>query len=92
MHVEEVYQLDRAGVFEPDAAQSSPEYARAKVLVRHQITRAAALLRDLAYTAWVRSGETVTFSPADNPILQTNPGYNPATGSAPAPRRSKGQK
>jgi len=90
-HVEEVYQLDQAGVFEPDATQSSPEYARAKVLVRQQITRAAALLRDLAYTAWVRSGEAVTFSPADNPILQTNPAYNPATGSAPAPRRSKSQ-
>jgi hypothetical protein len=90
-HVEEVYQLDRAGVFEPDASRSSPEYAKAKTLVRQQITRAAALLRDLAYTAWVRSGETVTFNPADNPILQTNPRYNPATGSAPAPRPSKGK-
>jgi hypothetical protein len=88
-HVEEVYQLDKAGVFEPEASPSSPEYAKATALVRQQITRAAALLRDLAYTAWVVSGETVRFSPADNPILQTNPRYNPATGSAPAPRRSK---
>src|SRR5262245_430429 len=90
-HVEEVYQMDKAGVFEPGAPPSSPEYAKAKALVRRQITRAAALLRDLANTAWVRSGETVTFSPTDNPILQTNPRYNPATGSAPAPRRSTGE-
>jgi hypothetical protein len=90
-HVEEVYQLDKARVFEPDASPSSPNYVRAKALVRQQITRAAALLRDLACTAWVRSGETGTSSPADNPILQTNPRYNPATGSAPAPRRSTGE-
>src|SRR5215831_4870266 len=32
-HVEEVYQMDKAGVFEPDAAPSSPQYARAKALV-----------------------------------------------------------
>jgi hypothetical protein len=90
-HVEEVYQLDKDGAFEPGASQSSPPYARAQALVRQQITRAAALLRDLAYTAWVRSGETATLSPADNPVLQTNPRYNPATGSAPAPRRSQGR-
>ena len=59
----------------------------ARALVRRQITRAAALLRDLAQTAWVRSGERPTLTPADNPILQTHPQYNPATGSAPAQRR-----
>src|SRR5262249_39904695 len=53
-HVEEVYQMDKAGVFEPEASQSSPDYAKAKALVYRQMTRAAALLRDLAYTAWVR--------------------------------------
>jgi hypothetical protein len=85
-HVEEVYQLDKSGVFASDAAKASPDRARAEALVRRQITRAAALLRDLAYTAWIRSGEQRVFSAADNPILQTNPRYNPATGSAPAPR------
>ena len=90
-HVEEVYRLDKAGIFEPDASTSSPEYAQARTLVRQQIMRAATLLRDLAYTAWIRSDENVTRSPADNPILPTNPRYNPATGSAPAPRRSTGQ-
>jgi hypothetical protein len=90
-HVEEVYQLDKDGVFEAEASPSSAQYAKAQALVRQQIARAAALLRDLAYTAWVRSGETAAVSPADNPTLQTNPRYNPATGSAPAPRRSEGR-
>jgi len=90
-HVEEIYQLDKDGVFATGASPSSSGYAKAQALVRQQITRAAALLRDLAYTAWVRSSEAATLSPADNPILQTNPRYNPATGSAPAPRLSKGR-
>ena len=79
--VERVYQLDQSGAL----ADASNQEARA--LVRRQITRAAALLRDLAQTAWVRSGERPTLTSADNPILQTHPQYNPATGSAPAPRR-----
>jgi hypothetical protein len=78
--VEEVYQLDKSG------ALADAQNAQARRLVLRQITRAAAMLRDLAHTAWVRSGETPTFTPADNPILQTHPHYNPATGSAPAPR------
>jgi hypothetical protein len=85
-HVDEVYQLDKIGVFAPDAPQASAERAGAEALVRRQITRAAALLRDLAYTAWIRSAEPRVFSAVDNPILPTNPRYNPATGSAPAPR------
>lgn len=36
----------------------------------------------------VRSGERMTFTPTDNPTLRTHPQYNPATGSAPAPRRT----
>ena len=80
-HVEQVYQLDKSGAL-ADAAN-----ADARALVVRQIARAAALLRDLAYTAWARSAETPTFSPSNNPLLQTNPHYNPATGSAPAARR-----
>lgn len=91
-HVEHVYRLDMTGVLttaitaESSADAKSAE-ADARALVRRQLTRAAALLRDLAYTAWIRSGETMSFNRADNPILQTHPQYNPATGSAPAPRR-----
>lgn len=82
-HVEAVYQLDKSGAL-TDAGNSD-----ARTLVRRQIARGAALLRDLAHTAWIRSGEAVTFSAADNPIVPTHPNYNPATGSAPAARRPK---
>lgn len=80
--VEKVYQLDASGALE-DAAN-----AEARALVRRQMTRAAALLRDLAQTAWVRSGERPQMTPADNPIVPSHPHYNPATGTAPAPRWS----
>ncbi len=80
--VEKVYQLDASGAL-ADAAN-----ADARALVHRQITRAATLLRDLAQTAWVRSGERLVFSPADNPVVGSHPHYNPATGSAPAPRRT----
>ena len=80
-----MYQLDKSGAL-ADAAN-----ADARALVVRQIARGAALLRDLAYTAWVRSAEAPKFSPSDNPILQTHPHYNPATGSAPAPRRPSGR-
>jgi hypothetical protein len=81
-HVEKVYQLDAAGAFD-DAGN-----ADARALVRRQIIRAAALLRDLAHTAWIRSGERPQLTPGDNPVSPTHPHYNPATGSAPAPRRA----
>jgi hypothetical protein len=44
----------------------------------------AALLRDLAHTAWVRSGEPPVMDPGGNPIVPANPRYNPQTGTAPA--------
>ncbi len=96
--VEEVYRLDKAGAFaDPKNADLSSDLsaeariakAEACALVFRQVTRADALLRDLAHTAWIRSGETVTFNPTDNPILQSHPQYNPATGSAPAARRPR---
>lgn len=80
--VEKVYELDAAGAYD-DAGN-----AEARTLVRRQITRAAALLRDLAQTAWVRSGERVPMNPGDNPVVPAHPQYNPATGSAPAPRHA----
>jgi len=80
-HVEETYRLDKSG------ALADASNAEARALVYRQTARGAALLRDLAYTAWVRSGEAMTFSPGDNPIVPTHPRYNPATGTAPAPRR-----
>ncbi len=81
MFVEKVYQLDASGAFE------DPANDEARGLVRRQIGRAATLLRDLAQTAWVRSAERPQMTPGDNPVLSSHPKYNPATGSAPAPRR-----
>lgn len=77
-HTEQVYQLERAG------ALTDPAHAQARALVVQQAARGAALLRDLAYTAWVKSGEPPAGDPDGNPIVPTHPRYNPTTGSAPA--------
>ncbi len=68
-HVEEVYTLDKAGAFADKANQPAAK------LVKTQLAKAASLLRDLAYTAWVESGKSPSQGNAAN--------YNPATGSAP---------
>jgi hypothetical protein len=78
-HTEEVYQLEKRGAL-MDRAD-----AEARALVIQQATRGAALLRDLAQTAWVRSGGPPANDPGGNPISPNHPRYNPATGSAPAP-------
>jgi hypothetical protein len=74
-HVEEVYILDKAGAYADKANESAAR------LVKSQLAKAASLLRDLAYTAWVESGKSA--AQIANPISRTNPDYNPATGSAP---------
>jgi hypothetical protein len=79
-YVEEVYRLDKAGAL----ADFSNKEARALVLER--VANAACLLRDLIYTAWVRSGEPVPAAEPESPISPLNPRYNSATGSAPAAR------
>jgi hypothetical protein len=80
-HVEEVYQLDKSGAL---ADKSNTQAAR---LVRMQLAKAAALLRDLTYTAWVESAKppAPAGGPEANPINQVNPRYNPETGTAPPP-------
>jgi hypothetical protein len=77
-HTEQVYQLEKSG------ALADPANAEARALVIQQTARGAALLRDLAYTAWVRSGEAPVMDPGGNPIVPANPRYNPQTGTAPA--------
>ena len=77
-HTEQVYRLEKAGAF------TDPAHAEARALVIQQTARGAALLRDLAYTAWIRSGQPPTNDPGGNPIVPAHPRYNPATGSAPA--------
>ena len=83
-HVEAVYRLDKSG------ARTDLPNSDARALVLRQVTRAAALLRDMAYTAWVRSGEQGTLTTTDNPVFQTHPGYNPATGFGAGCAASKG--
>ena len=83
-HVEEVYRLDQRGAF------ANPKDAEARNLVETQLAKAAALLRDLVYTAWVKSAEPAPrMESGQNPISRTNPRYNPATGSAPPPGRDE---
>lgn len=83
-HVEAVYMMDQR------SAYSNAKDAEARELVTTQLAKAAALLRDLVYTAWVKSAEPAARTDASqNPISQTNPRYNPATGSAPPPGGAK---
>jgi hypothetical protein len=74
-HVEEVYELDKSG------ALADAKNAAAAGLVKVQLGKAASLLRDLVYTAWVESGKPV--GRMENPVDSKSVGYNPATGSAP---------
>ena len=79
-HVEEVYVMDKAGAF------ADAKNAEAAALVKTQLAKAASLLRDLTYTAWVESGKQMQSGRgAGNPIDSKTPGYNPATGTAPPP-------
>jgi hypothetical protein len=77
-HVEEVYILDKSGAF---ADKSNEQAGR---LVRTQLAKAAGLLRDLTYTAWVESGKAAApGGPNANPVNRAHPAYNPETGTAP---------
>lgn len=76
-HVEEIYILDKKGAFADKANE------QAALLARSQLAKAAALLRDLTYTAWIESGKPPASGGADsNPISRSNPRYNAETGSA----------
>ncbi|MBO0857796.1 MAG: hypothetical protein J2P21_04935 [Chloracidobacterium sp.] len=76
-HVEEIYQLDKSG------ALADKNNQEASHLVRKQLAKAANLLRDLTYTAWIESAKPSVRSPETNPTNRTNPSYNPETGTAP---------
>lgn len=76
-HVEEVYILDKLGALGDKANRQAAK------LVRMQLSKAAALLRDLAYTAWIESAKPAERGDAQsNPISRSNPKYNPETGTA----------
>lgn len=80
-YTEEVYRLDQRGAF------SNKDDAAAREFTQRRLASGAAFLRDLAYTAWVESAKPVPpVKPLDNMSNPDNPRYNPATGSAPAPK------
>jgi hypothetical protein len=76
-HVEEVYRLDKSG------ALADKNNEEASHLVRLQLAKAANLLRDLTYTAWIESAKPTVRAPETNPTSRSNPRYNPETGTAP---------
>src|SRR5215472_5721394 len=87
LHVEEVYILDKAG------ALADKNCEPATRLVRTQLAKAAALLRDLVYTAWVESAKPAAARGTEsNPVSRAHPRYNPETGTAspgPAVKRNR---
>lgn len=81
-HVTEIYELDKEGAF------TVPTNRAAAQLVRTQLVEAAALLRDLVSTAWMRSGRPIPQEPGwrgtiEDPSALSNPRFNPATGTVP---------
>jgi hypothetical protein len=84
---ETVYEIDKAGGW------TDKQNTAARELVYGQLAGGAEIMRNLIYTAWVKSAETPRpfqgegpNSPRNtaNPISPENPRYNPKTGSAPA--------
>jgi hypothetical protein len=87
VYVEAVYRMEREGVWEDRTS------SKGRDLVLRRLAAGARLLRDLTHTAWIESGKPLELrrpSPSENPVHPDNPNYNPATGSAPAPRRVPG--
>lgn len=80
---EKVYEIDLKDQW------ADPKSEEARDLAYKQLAAAAETLRNLIVTAWTRSGEAARFDPGDNPISANHPKYNPATGSAPAPLRTR---
>ena len=76
--IEAVYEMDGRKAF------ANKDDQDARKLATRQLARAASLLRDLTYTAWIESGRPAPARGSmPNPTLRTHPMYDPATGTAP---------
>jgi hypothetical protein len=75
--VEAIYAMDKRNAF------ANRNDAEAREMVYSQTAAGARMLRDLVYRAWLESGLKPTKG-LPNPVDQSNPNYNPETGSAPA--------
>ena len=70
------------GLEQRDALSNATDQ-EAIALLRRQVARAAAMMRDLACTAWLRSAQDERM-PWPLETMPTHPRYNPETGFAPA--------
>jgi hypothetical protein len=76
-NVEAIYKLDNRNAFADARDQEARE------MVYSRTAAGARMLRDLVYRAWLESALPINRT-NPNPIDQSNPLYNPETGSAPA--------
>lgn len=76
-NVEAIYKMDKRNAF------ADPHDAEARDMVVSRATAGARMLRDLVYRAWLESSQTPVPS-KPSPLDESNPFYNPQTGSAPA--------
>jgi hypothetical protein len=76
-NVEAIYKLDKRNAFADVHDQEARE------MVYNRTAAGARMLRDLVYRAWLESALPPTPG-RPNPVDQSNPLYNPETGSAPA--------
>jgi hypothetical protein len=76
-NVEAIYKLDKRNAF------ADVHDTEAKEMVYSRTAAGARMLRDLVYRAWLESAQPAT-QVSPGPIDQSNPLYNPLTGSASA--------
>lgn len=75
--VETIFDLDKRGIFADPANREGRDF------VYRRTAAGAAMLRDLLYRAWKESAKPGVGEP--RPQDPASPGYDPETGSAPAP-------
>ena len=78
-NVEAIYKMDKRNAF------ADPHDAEAREMVLSRTAAGARMFRDLVYRAWLESAHPPSHV-LPSPIDESNPLYNPETGSAPAPK------
>ena len=68
-YVETAYQLEKDGGFNGQGTAAGREF------IRHRLAAGATMLRNMWYTAWVRSGENAAGSVAASPSTSATPGH-----------------
>ena len=65
-YVEQAYQLEKAGGFDGQGTPESREF------IRQRLAAGAIMLRNMWYSAWLRSGEELSEKPSPKPVPQTD--------------------